>query len=523
MIRALGPGAVALALAWAVAALPFPAVEAGARFDPWYSDVGGHWAEDYIRILWEEEVADGYPDGDGQVAWFLPDSHISRGEYAMLAAKVFDLTPYQTPEPTFHDVPPDALLYGEKPAYGWLEAAARDGIITGYPDGSFRPDADLQRGHAFAILVRALGLEAFALTLTPGQVNMHLAQFSDGHQVDSSVAHLIATAIKLRILRGYPDGTLRLESPLTRAEAAAIMRRSCLFRIGGPGKPFYPDGDGVDETVTLEIRTLKNRNASAWRIAITNSTGIELKILDGEAEPPSQVTWDGRDDSGRRMPPGTYFAQGWLDDTEGNRFEAVPVPLVLEERTLLGHLTPSQAAPGDLLQVAAQTTGRPLSVQVIAPMVWDLDPVQESSAYANLWSRTAPLPHLAPGATEVVLQADFGPVTRQVSLPFTVLGDLGLEAWLQPDRVPAGAQITVHALTWGQPERVLVRGCHVEGELDPVDDSEWQTWFRVPLEAKPGEYEVTVTAQWREEHLEAHLTYLVEDSLRKEVEFILSD
>lgn len=500
-------------------------VSSASAHDPWYSDVQGHWAEDSIRILWEEEVSDGYLDGPspGEISWFRPNQHISRGAYAMLAAKVFDLTPVMNPTPSFNDVTPAFTLYGTKPAYGWLEAGASKGIIAGFPDGSFRPDAELLRGHAFAILIRALGLEPYASTLTDGQIQMYLARFTDSHQVDPSVVHLIATAIQLRILRGYPDGTLRLENSMNRAEAATIMRRSCLFRLTGPLEPFFPDGDGFDEEALVKTRVLKNRNAASWQLSVTDSRGVDIIAAQGYGQPPGEVTWDGRDSEGRRVPPATYFAQGWLEDEEGNRFDAVPVPLILAERTLVGYLAPSQAEPGDNIQVLAQTTGWPLSVRIISPMTWGLEAIHDTASYTNLWTKTAPLPALPPGQASLLLEADFGPVSRIVELVLEVQGSTGLQGWLVPDRVPAGATITIHARTWGAAERLTALGEHVDTDLVYREDSMWEGSFQVPLEAAPGDYWLDLTAVWPETTHQQQLYYSVEDSLRHQVEFRLSD
>ncbi len=56
------------------------------------------------------------------------------------------------PEPTFSDVPAD------HPYYDSIEWAAENGITTGYPDGTYRPDDTVTRGEMAVFLKRAAGI-----------------------------------------------------------------------------------------------------------------------------------------------------------------------------------------------------------------------------------------------------------------------------------------------------------------------------------------------------------------------------
>ncbi len=63
----------------------FSSARAGQGDEGWYRDVSpAHWAYHYIRVLWEEEVTDGWRSGGGSV--FLPDRDITRAEFTLMAA-----------------------------------------------------------------------------------------------------------------------------------------------------------------------------------------------------------------------------------------------------------------------------------------------------------------------------------------------------------------------------------------------------------------------------------------------------
>ncbi len=55
-------------------------------------------------------------------------------------------------EPTFSDVPAD------HPYYDSIEWAVENGITTGYPDGTYRPDDTVTRGEMAVFLKRAAGI-----------------------------------------------------------------------------------------------------------------------------------------------------------------------------------------------------------------------------------------------------------------------------------------------------------------------------------------------------------------------------
>ena len=92
------------------------------------------------------------------------------------------------------------------------------GILEGYEDGTFRPDASITRAEFAAIASRFDKLEAGSKT------------FSD--VPESHWAYeAISSAAEKGWINGYPDGTFRPENAITRAEAVtlanAVLQREC--------------------------------------------------------------------------------------------------------------------------------------------------------------------------------------------------------------------------------------------------------------------------------------------------------
>lgn len=115
------------------AAIPFTDVETGM----WYTEA--------ISALQNLSYISG--DGDGR---FRPNDPITRAEYAIMVSFVDDLSPTDTS--AFTD------LDGHW-AEGLINAAANKGWITGYSDGTFRPDAYITRAEAVTLANKAMQRE----------------------------------------------------------------------------------------------------------------------------------------------------------------------------------------------------------------------------------------------------------------------------------------------------------------------------------------------------------------------------
>lgn len=141
----------------------------------------------------------GYPDGS-----FLADKNMTRAEvaqmfYSLLLDKDVKITK------SFSDVPTDA----------WYAKAVNTlsslGMLGGYPDGTFRPDAPITRAEFAAI--------ALAFAYNPASAS---CSYTD---VNTSAWYYtyVAQATTYGWISGYPDGSFRPNNSITRAEVAVIV------------------------------------------------------------------------------------------------------------------------------------------------------------------------------------------------------------------------------------------------------------------------------------------------------------
>lgn len=99
-------------------------------------------------------------------------------------------------------------------AKGYVAAAVKAGIINGYADRSFKPQQNITRAEIAVMAVRALGLNVQA-----GNVS----QFNDASGIPQWAQANVAAAAAKGIINGFPDGTFQAGGSATRAQAAKII------------------------------------------------------------------------------------------------------------------------------------------------------------------------------------------------------------------------------------------------------------------------------------------------------------
>ena len=118
--------------------------EKGASYDGAFPDVEvGRWSATAIAYMKQSGIMDGYPDGT-----FNPTGSITRAEFATVLVR---LKAYALPA-TNNFI--DALTHW---AAGYIGSASENGLMNGYPDGTFKPDANITRAEVITAVNRMLG------------------------------------------------------------------------------------------------------------------------------------------------------------------------------------------------------------------------------------------------------------------------------------------------------------------------------------------------------------------------------
>lgn len=160
------------------------------------------------EITWVKDrgYLKGWPDGT-----FRPLTKIDRDAMAAVAYRMKGSPAFTPPRTSpYKDVPTTHQFYKE---ITWARA---NGILTGWPDGTFRPQNDITRDATAAIFYRMAGSPAYTAPATSRFTDMH-----PGQQFYKEV-HWFASR---GITTGWPDGTFRPLDTTNRDAMAAFIYR----------------------------------------------------------------------------------------------------------------------------------------------------------------------------------------------------------------------------------------------------------------------------------------------------------
>ena len=170
----------------------------------------------------------------------------------------------------------------------------RNGIIGGFPDGTFRPDEKVTTGQALKMIILAAGYaepETVASHWARGYLNFALdagiLERGEITDLDVNMSRLLTAKVAARalgvtrsdsqqkftdtnddsvhalteigVIGGYPDGTYRPNGSLTRAELSAIVSRIYAYRLdqngGSTSDAPSEDPEDLDSDEPIELRT----------------------------------------------------------------------------------------------------------------------------------------------------------------------------------------------------------------------------------------------------------------------------
>lgn len=118
-------------------------IEADKTYSSTFNDVAKNcWAANYIGYMQQFGIVTGYEDGS-----FRPDAPVTRAEFAAIASRFEKLTQGSA---SFTDVP------GTHWAVRYINFAATRGWVTGYEDGTFKPEHSITRAEVAAVTCRLL-------------------------------------------------------------------------------------------------------------------------------------------------------------------------------------------------------------------------------------------------------------------------------------------------------------------------------------------------------------------------------
>lgn len=179
-----------------------------------FADMTNHWAKDDVKLMASRQIAEGYTD-----TTFAPSLKVTRAQFAAYLIRALIIDEQSATGKRFKDVAAGAWYAGA------VEAAAANGLVKGYANGAFKPDAQISREEMAVMIDRALSSKGKSTTLTTSEIKAQLAKFSDGNKVASWSKAALAAAIKNGIIMGRPSGNCLPKTSATRAESVVVIKR----------------------------------------------------------------------------------------------------------------------------------------------------------------------------------------------------------------------------------------------------------------------------------------------------------
>lgn len=182
-----------------------------------FKDAEHHWAQYYIELLYRKGIVKGKAEGI-----YGPNDPLTRAEFTKIALNAIG----ETVDP-LEDV--KTAPFSDVALYAWyvpyVKKAKELGLINGYPDGTFKPDSEINRAEAIKILLSALGFDLS----TAGQRD---DEYQDIY-TDQWYFPAVNFAIANKLLDGIrlPDGRIMTEAfgpgrSISRAEMAVLAIRA---------------------------------------------------------------------------------------------------------------------------------------------------------------------------------------------------------------------------------------------------------------------------------------------------------
>ncbi|MFD1956571.1 S-layer homology domain-containing protein [Paenibacillus thailandensis] len=177
----------------------------GESIAPSFTDIGGHWASEAITKAVDQGLVTGYEDGT-----FKPDNTITRAEFAAMINRSFPIES-EVPALTFADA-------SSVPAWAVSPVAVltQAGVLSGYEDNTFRPNAPVTRQEMVVIVARAMELPVDSAAVPT---------FSDASRIAAWAKPYVAAAEQAGLIQGS-NGKFNPSGKATRAEVVSLLLKT---------------------------------------------------------------------------------------------------------------------------------------------------------------------------------------------------------------------------------------------------------------------------------------------------------
>ena len=178
-----------------------------------FKDVETHWAKDAVNDMGSRLVIDGIDENN-----FSPDRDITRAEFAAIMVRVLGLKGGRG-DKSFYDVKAADWFSG------YVKTAVEYGLIKGYDDGTFKPDAQITREEAMTVIARAMMWTGLKTEFGVDELTTLYTVMNDTDNVAVWAKGAVGACLKNGIVTGRDGLTIAPKASVTRAEVAVMVQR----------------------------------------------------------------------------------------------------------------------------------------------------------------------------------------------------------------------------------------------------------------------------------------------------------
>ncbi|MDD3164437.1 MAG: glycoside hydrolase family 3 N-terminal domain-containing protein [Oscillospiraceae bacterium] len=161
----------------------------------------------------------------------------------------------------------------------YLSWAAKNGIVSGYDDGTFRPDAALTRQQAAVLTANYLTFAGYSRGTGERTANV----YTDSAEISAWAETSAAMVTRLGIMQGTADGTFSPKAALTQAQSAQILANLTSFLSEDGARNQKAQQLCADMTLDEKIGQVLFVNFRYWKNA-GEETASGMEVLSSEVE-----------------------------------------------------------------------------------------------------------------------------------------------------------------------------------------------------------------------------------------------
>lgn len=224
-----------------------------------------YWAKPFIERLSKEGIINGYSDGT-----FKPEQTVTRAQFAVILRNAFSESPVRKSR-AFKDVP------AKHWAAASIDKVYTTGFMSGYSDGTFKPDQKITKAQILVFLSNGLQLPP------PKSVSKALSLYRDSNEITEDFKNGIAAATENKLVVNYPNAAyLNPDDEVTRADVAAAIYQALVSQEQLPALP------ADSKTVAYIVNYASSQSASSSGTASTSTSTATSTSTNSTATSTSQ-------------------------------------------------------------------------------------------------------------------------------------------------------------------------------------------------------------------------------------------